>query len=157
MIKAIVSDFSRVLLFPKDKTYLGSLNTLHKEQSEKIGYNPLNYFELNQELLNLYASLKDKYPIYIFTSDSIQNAAEFQPYLKPVFKEIVSAKELKTDKKLSDAYRIVAKNIGFTPDEILYIDDSLENIKSAKNAGCNTLLYSDYEILLNKLRETLSS
>lgn len=81
MIKAIVSDFSRVLLFPKDKTYQDSLNILHKELSQKPNYNVLDYFELNIKLLDFYKSLKDKTPVYIFSSDAIQDASEFQPYL----------------------------------------------------------------------------
>jgi hypothetical protein len=36
MIKAIVSDFSRVLLFPKDKNYQDSLNALHKQLSQNL-------------------------------------------------------------------------------------------------------------------------
>lgn len=99
MIKAIVSDFPRVLLFPRDKSYQDSLNDLHRKLSEKSIYNPLDYFELNQELLNLYESLKIKYLLYIFTSSAIQDAPEFQTYLKSIFKGILSAKKMNTDKK----------------------------------------------------------
>lgn len=155
MIKAIVSDFSRVLLFPKDKNYLDSLNALHKELFQKPGYNALDHFELNVELLNFYKSLKDKTPIYIFTSDSIQDTIEFQPYLQPVFKDILSAKKMNTDKKSSAAYELVATHLNLNPDEILYIDDSAENILAAKIAGLNTLLYEDLQKLTNQIIEIL--
>lgn len=101
MIRAIVSDFSKVLLLPKDATYQGSLNALHKQLLEQPNYNPLNYFTFNQELLELYASLKEQCPLYIFTSDSIQDAPEFQPYLQPIFTGILSGKKMNTDKNLS--------------------------------------------------------
>lgn len=157
MIKAIVSDFSRVLLFPKDKSYEDSLNGLHRELSKKPNYNPLDHFEFNRELLDLYESLKDKYPVYIFTSDSIQDAPEFQPYLKPIFKDILSAKKMNTDKKTSDAYRLVASSIALDPNEILYIDDMTSNIQAAKTAGLNTFLYGDFEKLKTQIREALNA
>ncbi len=155
MIKAIVSDFSRVLLFPKDRNYLASLNVLHKELSQKPDYNALDHFELNIELLNFYKSLKDKTPIYIFTSDSIQDAVEFQPYLQPVFKDILSAKKMDTDKKISAAYKLVATHLNLNVNEILYIDDAIENIMAAKKAGLNTLLYENFQKLTNQMMEIL--
>ena len=157
MIKAIVSDFSRVLLFPKDKNYRDSLNVLHKELSQKSHYNALDYFELDMDLLDFYKSLKDKAPVYLFTSDTIKDAPEFQPYLQPVFAGILSAKKMNTDKKIPEAYTLVAAQIHLNPDEILYIDDAPENIQAAKIAGVNTFLYEDYEKLLNQVREALNS
>ena len=132
MIKAIVSDFSRVLLFPKDKNYKDSLNALHKEVSQKSNYNAFDYFELNTELLNLYKSLKDKTPIYIFTSGAIQDSPEFQPHLQPVFTGVLSAAKMNIDKKNPQAYKMVATQLNLPPDEILYIDDAPENITAAK-------------------------
>lgn len=157
MIKAIVSDFSRVILFPKDKNYLDSLNALHKELSQKPRYNALDHFELNIGLLDFYKSLKDKTPVYIFTSDAIQDAPEFQPYLQPVFKEVLSAKKINTDKKLPEAYKLVATHLGLSPDEILYIDDAPENIQAAKTADLNPFLYKNYEELLKQVREALNA
>lgn len=157
MIKAIVSDFSRVILFPKDKNYLYSLNALHKELSQKPGYSALDHFELNISLLDFYKSLKDKTPIYIFTSDAIQDAPEFQPYLQPVFKEILSAKKMSTDKKFPEAYKLIATHLNLSPNEILYIDDAPENIYAAKTAGLNTFLYENYEQLLEQVREALNA
>ncbi len=155
MIKAIVSDFSRVLLFPKDKNYLNGLNPLHKELSLKPGYNPLDHFELNTRLLDFYKSLVDSLPVYIFTSDVIQDAPEFQPYLQPVFKEILSAKKMGTDKKNSKAYTVVASHLNLNPNEILYIDDLADNIQPANAAGFNTLLYEDCEKVVNQIQEAL--
>ena len=155
MIKAIVSDFSKVLLFPKDTQYLGSLNALHKELSQQANYNALEHFELNHALLDFYQSLKDALPLYIFTSDVIQDSPEFQPYLQPVFTSILSAKKMNTDKKISAAYLLVAAELKLNPDEILYIDDALENIQAAKIAGLNTILYINLEELIMEVKKYL--
>jgi HAD superfamily hydrolase (TIGR01509 family) len=156
MIKAIVSDFSKVLLFPKDTQYLGSLNALHKELSQQANYNALEHFELNLALLDFYQSLKETLLLYIFTSDAIQDSPEFQPYLQPVFTSILSAKKMNTDKKISAAYLLVAAELKLNPDEILYIDDALENIQAAKTAGLSTILYTNLEELVTELNKHLS-
>jgi HAD superfamily hydrolase (TIGR01509 family) len=156
MFKAVVSDFSRVLLFPKDKNYSGSLNALHKELSQQEGYNPLDHFELNTQLLDLYKSLKEKTPIYIFTSDAIQDAPEFKQYLDPVFAGILSDKKMNTDKKIPEAYKLFAAQLQLSPDEILYIDDANENIEAAKTAGLHTFLYAGYEELSQQITESLN-
>ena len=53
MIKVILSDFARVILFPKDKSYPGRLDELQaKLNNQSEGHNFFDYFELNQELLD---------------------------------------------------------------------------------------------------------
>jgi hypothetical protein len=53
LIKAIVFDFSRVLLFAKDPGYKDDLNPLHRKLLEQDASYPfLDYFYLNQELLH---------------------------------------------------------------------------------------------------------
>lgn len=149
MIKAILSDFSRVILFPKDKTYAGSLNSLNKELIAKLGndYPFLEYFEFNSELLNLYKWLKSKYNLYIFTSDTIQERPEAQLMLKPIFTEIFSAKDYSITKSESKSYLFLANKVNIKPDEILYVDDQEVNIKAAQEAGMQTILYKSIESL----------
>ncbi len=53
MIKAIIFDFSRVLLDVKDKDYMGSLYGRHDELNQTGNYNLFDHFDLNEELLNL--------------------------------------------------------------------------------------------------------
>src|SRR5579862_9428561 len=120
MIKALITDFSRVLLFPKDKNYKGSLNALHKEFSIQQEYKLVDHFELNNELLHYYKSLGDKVELYLFTSEIIQDAPELQPFLQPAFKGVYSALKMGVDKKDENAYRQVVSLVGFAPDEIIY-------------------------------------
>src|SRR3989344_4961344 len=91
MIKTIISDFSRVIFFAKDNSYQGSLNGLYQRSFKKENYNIFDYFKINTELLDFYASLKNSCSIYIFTSELIQEDPQFEPYLQPVFNGIYSA------------------------------------------------------------------
>jgi len=157
MIKAIVSDFSRVLLFPKDKSYKGGLNTLHIELARDLNYKVLDHFEFNIELLDFYTSLKSQLPIHMFTSDAIQDSPEFQPYLQPIFGEIMSAKRMNVTKEDPEAYRLVATHLNLDPGEILYIDDAFENIEAAKSAGFNVVLYKDNSGLVERVNTALKN
>ena len=98
MQKSIIFDFSRVLLFPKDKTYYGSLNEKHRTLSENPDYYLLDYFVVNEELLEHLSFLKTKYRLFIFTSETIQDDLSLKPFLLPLFEGIFSAMKLGLDK-----------------------------------------------------------
>jgi len=155
MIKAIISDFSRVILFPKDTNYLGGLNNLHKELSQKPDYKALDHFNLNIELLDFYKSLQDKTLFHIFTTDSIQDSHEFQQYLQPIFSKVLSAKKMNVDKKDPGSYKSVATQLKLKPNEILYIDDTPDNVQAARAAGFNTVIYTDNTTLFRSVKEIL--
>ncbi len=64
---------------------------------------------------------------------------------------------MNTDKKIPEAYKLLASHLHLNPDEIFYIDDTPENIQAAKTAGLNTFLYKDYAGLNNQIRAVLNS
>jgi FMN phosphatase YigB (HAD superfamily) len=155
MIKALMTDFSRVLLFPKDKSYSGSLNGLHRDLSSQANYKLLDSFELNTELLEYYKSLAAKLELYVFTSESIQDSPELQPFIKSVFKETFSAMKMEVDKKDENAYKKLVATVNLDPAEIVYIDDSEVNVEAAKKAGLQTILFKDNESLKTELQAKL--
>src|SRR5258708_29254393 len=108
MIKAIVFDFSRVLLFPINKDYKGSLNELHKSYVNKPDYKVFDLFELNSELLKFLDKIMRKARLYILTTDTIQDSPDFEEYLKPKFQKIFSASEMNLSKKESKIYQEIA-------------------------------------------------
>jgi len=138
MIKAILSDLSRVVLLPKDKKYHGKLNDLYKEHAREDNFIFFKYFETNERLLNLFSELKSKLPIYLFTTEYIQNDPAIKPKLESVFNRIFSADELGLFKKDPKSYLLIASEMNIDPTLILYIDDLSENIATAKEAGFNS-------------------
>lgn len=149
MIKALLFDFSRTLLFPKDKTYTGGLNDLHKKIQENPNYNFLESFELNKGLLDYLETVKNKFDLYIFTSESIQEDPAIKDDLAKIFTKIFSATEMGLSKKDPKAYEFIAKELNLIPNEILFIDDSSENLEAAKIAGLQTLQYKDNTVIDN--------
>ncbi|MBS7021079.1 MAG: HAD-IA family hydrolase [Firmicutes bacterium] len=57
------------------------------------------------------------------------------------------------EKPNPEIYKIVESNGTFPPSDILFIDDSKENIEVAKSRGWNTCLATGHE--LNKIKETV--
>ena len=157
MITTILSDFSRVILFPKDKNYKGTLNGLYGEALEnKQPFNFFDFFEFNEEILSLYVSLKDKYSLNIFTSGIIQKAKEVERKIKPIFDNIYTASDFGLSKKQQDAYLFIANKLRKNPTEIVYIDDKLDNCKVAEKAGMKTIHYEKFTKFKNQFVGTLN-
>ena len=157
MIKTIISDFSRVIFFAKDNSYQGSLNGLYQRSFKKENYNIFDYFKINTELLDFYASLKNSCSIYIFTSELIQEDPQFEPYLQPVFNGIYSAAKIGLSKNNKESYKKILQEISVKPEEAIYMDDKMENIEAAKSAGLHAFQYVDNEDLFAKCKSIISS
>ena len=156
-ISAVVSDFSRVLLFPTDNSYEGSLNELNNRlMKNDADYTFLDYFSLNKELLAFYRELNKELPVFIFTSDSIQDHPAIKEELAQIFRGVFSAKELNVLKDEAWSYAKLAELLHIKTDEILYIDDQQKNIDAATGAGCKTLLFVDTASLIQNLKQLLT-
>lgn len=145
MIKALISDFSRVLLFPKDDSYLGSLNALHKELSAHGNYNFWEYFRVNQDLLAFYKTINEHTTLFMFTSEFIQEHPALQPILEGLFSRTFSGARLGLKKTNPQSYITISQEIGLNPEEIIYIDDNQINIDTAQKAGLAVIHYKSTE------------
>lgn len=153
---AVVSDFSRVILFPKDEKYTGSLNELHKELSKQdTAYDFDSYFTLNTDLLAFYSEISLKVPVYIFTSDSIQEHPAIKDEVHKVVRGVFSANRMQVRKDEPDSYFKLASLLSLSPENILYIDDQLINIDAATKAGYKTLLYANNGVTITDIRKYL--
>jgi len=153
----VLSDLSRVLLFPKDKNYLEGLNELHKKLlAEKgAGYPAFEYFELNQELLDYYESLRDSHTFAVFTTDIIQDHPDIRNALKKVFVRIFSARELGVVKNDPFAYQLIASLLKVAPFACIYIDDQENNVNAAKEAGMHAFVYRSNPVLIQQIKAVL--
>lgn len=152
MIKLLLFDLSKTILFPKDRTYTGSLNGLNNSLKEKgQGQKFLEYFELDQELLSFLETLKGQYRLVLYTSETIQNEPAIHPQLTQVFEQIYSGLELNKPKDDPDSYTYICQQLSVSPADVLFIDDSEKNIEAARSAGLNTLVYTDFQHLRDHL------
>lgn len=154
MTKVIVTDFSRVLLFPVDEAYDGGLNNLNNRLAEQNpDYDFKKYFKLNHELLDYYAS--SKVPVYIFTSETIQEHPAIKDELLGVFAGVFSAKHLGVSKTDASAYKRIAQQIDAKTSDIIYVDDNEANVAAANDAGCHGILYISNEATIKKIAEKI--
>ena len=153
MITTLFFDFSYTLLFPKDPKYNDSLNKLYKKLKSNEDFKIYEYYHLNGEVLEFLKTIKDKFNLYIFTSGSIQEDSEIDKLLSPIFKEIFTASKLGISKIDPNSYLTLAKQLNIPPEETLFIDDTEENVNTAKQAGLNVILYKSNSDLFTKLKE----
>jgi HAD superfamily hydrolase (TIGR01509 family) len=151
MIKVLLFDFARVFLFPKDESYLGKLNDLYKTVKDNDGFNFDSKFYFNEELIEYLKNIKGDFRMVMFTSEIIQNDTVVKNKLDGLFEEIISAKEIGLSKSDPKAYEIISSKLGCDPDEILFIDDWEENVKSAVSIGMNTHLFKDTDELIKTI------
>lgn len=147
MIKALLFDFARVLIFPKDKTYSGGINDLNRELSKTPNYKLLEYFELNIDLLKYLKAINDRVPVYMFTSELIQEDPAIKGQISGVFSKIYSAQIMGVSKKEVSTYSFIATDLNLNTNQILFIDDNSENIEAAKIAGMETVQYKDNSMI----------
>mgnify|MGYP006420138545 CR=1 FL=1 len=155
MLQAIITDLSKVLLFPKDPTYKGSLNSLHLELLEKGDYNFWKYFVLNEELLNFYRELPHRIDVSVLTTQHIQEHPPLKEKLTNLFKKIYVAKDMGLSKKDPAIFKELLEDIKIDPENILYIDDNQENLDAASRAGLQTLLYESNEQVVDHIQTLL--
>ncbi len=153
MTKIILSDFSRVVLFPKDLNYNGSLNKLHDLNVNNPDYNFWDYYSINTELIEKYIELKNKFSILCFTTGHIQEYYELKNSLNNVFKRTFTVEELSLKKDIPEAYTKIASILQVRPEEVLFIDDTMENLDAASKVGFQTFHYENNEDLFKHLRE----
>lgn len=151
MVKALLFDFSRVLLFPKTEEPVESINGLHRQLSQQDDYNFFDHFSLNEELMEVLQKLQSEYPLYMFTSETIQEAPELAESLK-IFQKIYSGLRLNLNKKDVASYKKIAADIGVKEEEIVFVDDSLANIEAAREAGIEVIHYQNNSQLLDSLK-----
>ncbi len=156
MIKALVFDFARVLLFPRNRGYIGTLTNLYHKMAGEPDSTFSTYYQFNQELLDFLAKIKATYPLYLFTTGTTYKAPEAQRLLKNVFIKMYSVGELGLNKDDPSAFECIASDIGVKPIEILYVDDKPSYVKTATRARFVGVVYSSNEQLFRDLKKYLN-
>lgn len=158
MFKMLLSDFSRVLLFPVDGNYSGSLNELHATRVADASYTFFDTFSLNTQLLDWMAQVKQTRHLKIgmFTSETIQEYPVLQPFLSPVFDVVFSARKLGLSKSDPQAYSNLCAQLNILPSETIYIDDAIPNVAAATLAGLHGVQFTATETAVAHLEALLT-
>lgn len=95
--------------------------------------------------------MKQTYSLYLLTSEIIQNAPEIRDRLHNIFQAVYSAQDFKLSKKDPRIYTLITEILHVDASEITFIDDTIENINAARNAGLQTIQYRTNASLMEQL------
>lgn len=105
--------------------------------------------------LEIIKKLKDKYKLVLLSDYTkewkdyiIYNNKDLNIFDKKYFS--CDLGKLKTDE---GTFNIVLKDLGVNPNEVIFIDDSKENIEIAKTSGLNVILFKDAKDLEANLKK----
>ncbi len=115
----------------------GTLGIDLDERSWVIGWNAVFVGEM-AGIRPVLERARQSWPIYAFSNTNRVHHAEwggrFANLLRPMEKVFVSC-ELGHRKPERQAYERVARELALTPGEIMFFDDSLENVRGARETG----------------------
>ncbi len=104
------------------------------------------------ENAELVEKLKGKYKLGVLSNTSSRQAGELGD-LHDAFNAVVLSEETGISKPKKEAYERVLSDLGVSPEEAVFIDDSLENVKGAERLGMRGILYENPEKLKESLRK----
>ncbi len=107
---------------------------------------------LDMRMLYLAKKLKRSYKVIVLSDDMADASMHMRKKLKKYFHKLYFSCDLgvrKPDKKI---FKIVINNLHTKPEECLFIDDKLENVKAAKNLSMHAVQFKNYSKLLKDLK-----
>ncbi len=122
------------------------------DEIKKIHYSFMN---INRAVLSLAKEAKQNYKIILLTKNTrpqLRDALLLMPEVREVFeKNIINTWEYNLAKASQKTIQMIANKYRVKLTEVVYIDDQAENLKSAKNLGVTTILYSTFPDFKKKL------
>jgi epoxide hydrolase-like predicted phosphatase len=104
--------------------------------------------EIPKKRLELLQRLREKYPIFLLSNTNHIHIQESEKYLKKtfgiaslshIFDEVFLSYEAGFWKPDAAFYHYVLDKIGFSAKDVLFLDDNLKNVESARNIGIPTI------------------
>jgi glucose-1-phosphatase len=111
----------------------------------------------NSEVLEIIKNLHQNYKVYLFSNTTVMSDAHnSKTGIYDYFDDIFLSFRMGMKKPNQEIYDRVVSSISFKPQECIFIDDDLENLKPATNMGMKTILFN---VLIDsplKLKDELS-
>lgn len=114
-------------------------------------------FTVKREMVDFALSLKNRFQIGILTNTNpwhIHYIREQYSWMRELRTQIASCEVglLKPDPEI---YRLAMRRLNAVPEEIVYVDDSEENVLSAQKIGIDSFLFRDMDRLKEELKGAL--
>lgn len=113
------------------------------------------YLDTYQGIDNLLTKMKQDYRIVALTNTNIIHHSVWRvKYADTLlhFEKVFSSHEIEARKPEEKAYKIVLDYLQCLPAEVIFLDDSFENVRGATELGIDTILVTSNTQMMNKLR-----
>lgn len=109
---------------------------------------------IDQNMLDLIQKIQGGVAVYGFSNtNEIHAKVNEERGLFTIFKKVFLSYKLGVRKPDKRAFEAVLREINFQPEEVIFIDDREENVKSARELGIHALQYRSYEQLVENLKK----
>ncbi len=111
--------------------------------------------EINKDVLDLIKRLRiEGYKIGILSNNTIEMATRFRESgLVNYFDAFVVSAEIGFMKPQIEAFQIFFKELGVSPSETVFIDDTFNSLIGAEQIGFQPILFTNYDDLILQLRK----
>ncbi len=134
------------------------LDNLSKEIGRTVTRNEIHSqsHTPNEELIKLVEDLAKRYTIILFSNASRNLRSKLSRLgIDTLFHDVIISSEIGHAKPSDEAFEVAIKRAGVPPREILFIDDTPENVEAGIRNGVNSLKYSSVEVLRQDIKHIL--
>ncbi|MEE9335908.1 MAG: HAD family phosphatase [Granulosicoccaceae bacterium] len=99
-------------------------------------------------------TVRNKFPTYGFSNTNRTHQIYWEhhyPRIPKTFDKLFVSSEIGLRKPDPDAFNFILKEIAIKPEELLFFEDSLENIEGAERLGIQTVLVSNADSVVKAL------
>lgn len=113
--------------------------------------------KLNVEFYTYLKTLRSHYRSVIL-SNAWEDAREIytkQYHLDVLVDEMIISAEVGMRKPQEEIFRLALKRLGTSPEETLFIDDTIENVHEAQQLGIHSILFIDNDTTMHHMKKIL--
>jgi epoxide hydrolase-like predicted phosphatase len=110
-----------------------------------------------KKMVILVKRLRKKYKVGMLSNTEKENFTYWKKKYSfdKLFDVIVTSFETDSRKPEEKIYKIAIKKLDVKPNEIVFIDNQIKNLKGASRLGIHTIHYKSYEDFIKKLNKIL--
>ncbi len=118
-----------------------------------------NYWTENMKerpgMRDFVGKLRKKYRVVLFTNQNAlaQQAFNREHSLKKIFDDIVVSGEVGFRKPQKEIYAHLIDRFNVNPNDIVFVDNSAENVEAARGLGINAVLFTSLSGLVSEFRK----
>ena len=113
--------------------------------------------QLNTQLYNFIKEIRNNYQVVIASNgwDEVRSVYTDKYYLDRITDKMIISSEIGMAKPDKEFYEYALDLLKAKPEEVIFIDDSIENIATAEELGFNTILFSDTVSAIEEIKKYL--